>query len=98
MAPFSILEHTFSLLSATRSISRKTITNLLNLRFNGEGGISTFHHVSQFNIIFNTLDICDENEICKLFTVTLHRRIRGWFQVLPIKSIQSWKQLMKIFS
>jgi hypothetical protein len=73
------------------------INLLQNLRFNGEGDISSFHHISQFNWICNNLDIIDTSEICILFTLTLRGRIRSWFQVLPNKSIHSWKQFMELF-
>jgi hypothetical protein len=47
---------------------------LLKLSFNGEGGIFFFHHVSQFNIICNTLDICDENEYLQIVYPYLARK------------------------
>lgn len=72
-----MLEHVFSFHRTTKNISKEIVNFLLKLSFNEVGGLSIFHHVSQFNLICNALYICNENDICKLFTLTLHGRMRS---------------------
>jgi hypothetical protein len=93
----SILEHAFSSCRPTGSISKKTIDSLSKLKFDGEGVISSFDHLSRFNHKCNSFRIFNENELCRLFTLTFQGRIKSWFEALPAKSIHTWKQFMELF-
>jgi hypothetical protein len=58
-------------------MSFKTINLLSNLNFDGEGNVSTFMHLNQFNIARNNLKIVRDNEICRLFILTLEGHIKS---------------------
>ena len=82
---------------ATGGISKNAVNLLQMLSFDGENKIIDFKHLTKFIFICNHDRIVCESKICRLFTVTLKRRIRGWFKMLPAKSIHSWKHFMEIF-
>jgi hypothetical protein len=99
MAPpcISILEHVFIMCKPTRSISKKTINSLSKLNFDGEGVIFSFVHLCRFNPKYKSFEIYNENELCRLFTLTFQGRIKGWFKMLLAKSIHTWKQFIHLF-
>ena len=59
--------------------------------------MSTLKHLTEFIDFCNNYRIVCESKICRLFTATFKRRIRGWFKMLPTKSIHSWKHFMELF-
>ena len=59
--------------------------------------MTALKHLTEFIDICNHFRIVCESTICRLFTVTFKRRIRGWFEMLPAKSIHSWKHFMELF-
>ena len=60
----NVLEHAFNLPRPTGIISRETINLLQRLRFNGEGKIYVFYHISEFKLICNHLHVFHESEKC----------------------------------
>jgi len=78
-------------------ILKKKFDLLSNLKLNGEGKVSTINHINQFNITRHNLKIVWDNEISRLFTLTLEGWIKAWYRTLPTKSIHSWRQFMEVF-
>ena len=97
MAPITILEHAFSMSGPAGGISESAVNLLQRLSFDGEGKMTALKHLTEFIDICNHYRIVCESNICRLFTVTFKRRIRGWFEMLPAKSIHSWKHFMEMF-
>jgi len=93
----SILEHAFISCKPTRSISKKTINSLSKINFDGEGIIFDFVHLRRFNPKCKSFEIYNENELCRLFTLTFQGRIKGWFEMFLAKSIHTWKQFIHLF-
>ena len=99
MAPLYIpvLEYAFSSPRPSGGISKKTFYSLSNLKFDGEGKISTFCHLCCFIHKCNLFKIYNEDEVCGLFTLTFKGRIKSKFEALPTKSIHNWKQFIWFF-
>jgi hypothetical protein len=70
---------------------------LSNLKFDHESKISTFDHLYQFIDKCKSFDITNDNEICKLFTLTFQGRTQKRYKVIPGKSIHSWNHFMHVF-
>ena len=75
-------------------ISKSAVNLLQRLSFDGEGKITALKHLAEFIDICNHYHIVCEIKISRIFTVTFKRRIRCWFEMLPAKSIHSWKHFM----
>jgi len=97
MAHITVLEHAFSMPGPAGGISESAVNLLQRLSFDGEGKMTALKHLTEFIDICNHFRIVCESKICRLFTVTFKRRIRGWFEMLPAKSIHSWKHFMELF-
>ena len=65
-----ILDYAFSSCRPTRNIPNKQLESLSNLKFDGESKIFAFDHICQFMVKCKSFDITNDNEICKLFTLT----------------------------
>jgi hypothetical protein len=93
----SLWDIPLSLLIPTRGISLKAVNLLSHSKFDGEGHVSAFTHLNQFDITQQNLNIVQDNEICRLFILTFEGRIKTWLRKLSEKSIHSWKQFMEVF-
>ena len=77
MALIIILEHAFNMLGPVQGISESAINLLQRLSFDGEGKMTSLKHLTEFMDICNHYHIVCESKICRIFTVTFKRRIRG---------------------
>jgi len=99
MGPLHIFiwNHPLSLPRPLGGIPVKTTDLLRNLKFNGEGKVSTFRHVNQFNITCLNLKIIQDSKICWFLTLTLEGWIKDWYMTLLSKSIHYLKQFIEVF-
>jgi hypothetical protein len=91
------LGHDFSSPEPTRCFLRKPILSLIKPTYDGENGVSIVDHVLQFMIKCNSFNIINENEICRLFSLTFKGRIQEWYKTLLDKSVHSWEYFIDIF-
>ena len=89
--------HAFSSRKPTRGIPKRQLKSIYELQYDGENFISTLDHVDQFIHKCKCFNITKDNEICRLFTLTLQGRIREWYKILPAKCIHSWNHFMHVF-
>ena len=94
MAPITVLEHAFSMPGPGGGIFESAVNLLQRLCFDGEGKMTALKHLTEFIDICNHYRIVCESKICRIFTITFKRRIRGWFEMLPAKFIHSWRCLL----
>jgi hypothetical protein len=99
MAPIhtSVWDDPLSLPRPTKAISAKINNLFSNPKFDGEGHVTTFTHLNQFDITRQNLKIVQDKEICRLFILTFKGPIKTWFRTLRRKMIPSWKHFMEVF-
>lgn len=91
------MERAFSSPYPFGRISKSKIDSLLKLNFDGVGLTFSFDHFYRFNHSCIYFEVSNGYEVCRLFTLKLERRIRGWFKAFSSKSIHSWKQFIELF-
>lgn len=95
--PYLYVGTWFSSPRLSRSISKNIVYSLWNLKFVSEWKIFSFDHLCCFNHKCKFFKISNEDELCRLFTLTFEGTIKIWFEALPTRSIQSWKQFLGLF-
>ena len=79
------------------NIPNETINLLSKLEFDGKGDISAREHLGKFLCKCNKHKIVDLNATCRLFSLTLKRRIKCWLENFPLNFLFTWFQFAHEF-
>jgi len=67
----------------------KAVKILSKVKYNGN--TSPYNHFLQFILSCNNFNIHEDN-ICRIFTLTLTEKAKDWFLSLPVASVHRWNE------
>ena len=73
------------------------LKRLIEVKFDGEGGILAQEHVLQFTYNCLVNKILDPDVLCRLLAFTFEGRVKEWFVTLPISSVHSFEHFVDLF-